>query len=269
MRFTFESQGLRLSGSAGGPMVFEAGGLRLDLDANAAAALAEAFAAAASLAELGVMSGQTATVSPRAAAARAPKPVASERAAAPTPKAAVAKDGAPSTSATADRAAAAMSLAGEPVKRGPRASAERAGVRKGKRPGRKPASVLAARAEVPEENPANKRGPIASAERAGPTPRAAAAPSGGRQTRGRKPLVDTMAGWMDGRAGPHSVEALVEAAVAEGWTAAKDVAPAIRAALGRRADLFARQPDGSFVLRANLPAGRVVRRRPGEKRLEK
>ena len=245
-------------------MILEAGGLRLTLDANGTAALAEAFAAAASLAKSSTLTEQAGPARP--VPAQVPAPAVAKKAA-PAARPTAASGGAVAAGdVVSDRAAAAMLLAGEPVKRGPRASAERAGVRKGKRPGRKPASVRAALGTAAPVDAGQKRGPRASAARAGAGSADARPAESTGVTRGRKPLVDTMAAWMEGRPGSHRVEALVEAAQAEGWTAARDVSPAIRAALGRRADLFARQPDGSFVLRANLPAGRVVRRRAGEKR---
>ena len=269
MRFTFETEGVRLSWAVGGRLLLEAGNLRLELDANAAAAMAEAFAAAASLLELNAPVPSTAAA---VAARKAPSTPVVVAATAPRRAPEAADDGATDGGAqsASARAAAPYLLAGEPVKRGPRACAERAGPRKGKRPGRRRAGTVEAMPDLADPNAPIKRGPRASARRAGPgtiAPASEPKPAGNdaAETRSRKPLVDTMAAWMAEHEGAQPVEALVAAAVEGGWTAAKDVSPAIRAALGRRADVFARQPDGAFVLRASLPPGRVVRRRPGDR----
>ncbi len=272
MRMHFETGELRLTWSADGGAVVQLGGAAQALDGAQIRALCEALDVTTRLSGIGAVTAAPAVaISP----ATSPAPVAVEAKTAPPVEvpAAAAAPAAPATGAspafgTSHRDAGLLLLDGEAVKRGPKATAERAGPRKGRRRGRPPGKGRAtnksaatgtttpAAAASPKTATPKPRGPLPAANRRG-----RGRPRGGRSGRSRKPIVDSMATWMRNNSGAHGIDALVNAAEDGGWTAAKEVAPAIRAALSRNADLFARQGDGSFVLRATLPPGKVVRRR--------
>ncbi len=259
MRFQFETDGLRLTGSTEVGLVLEMGSVSQNIGADAAAVLAQAFAIAARLPGLPQSIKLTPAAAPTAAAAR-PAPATTE-VAQKAPKAVAAPAGATATHGTTHRDSGLLLLDGEAVKRGPRATTERAGPRKGRRRGRPPGSGKRAATAALAAAPAPKVSSKKTAATIPPTNRRGRGrPPSGRSGRSRKPVVDSMAGWMRANSGAQPVEALVKAAVAGGWTAAKDVGHAIRAALSRNADLFARQADGTFILRGSLPPGKVVRR---------
>lgn len=83
-----------------------------------------------------------------------------------------------------------------------------------------------------------------------------------RSPRGQ--LLREMQRWLGERGAPATVKELVAAAEAERWSLAANVEPSIQSTLRKRADIFLRNPDGTFALRAARAPARVVRRRPGK-----
>ncbi len=67
--------------------------------------------------------------------------------------------------------------------------------------------------------------------------------------------------WLEERGGPAQLQEFVAAAEAEGWSLAANVEPSIVSALRKHADVFLRNPDGSFALRAGRAPAKIVRRR--------
>ncbi len=89
------------------------------------------------------------------------------------------------------------------------------------------------------------------------TPEAAEAPR--RTPRGQ--LLRELRRWMGEQPGPVSLKAIVKAANEESWSLAANVEPAIHGALRRYGDVFLRNPDGTFALRAARPAPKLIRRK--------
>lgn len=259
------------------------GSLRIETDASAhtltaeqTAAFADVLASLAQFAEVTEASGDAATITSKPAT---PAPVAAKKAAvapaavAPTAASAASaesgektkKKRAPATYADPGRSrkGSTLRIDGEPVKRGPKAAAERFA-----RPTRGRAKPIAASATAAPEKAKASAQAKASATPAftPPTDLPPAVQQIVTSLDRRARLLEPLVCWLGTLGKSATMDEIVAAAKEGNWSKSDNPAPALNASMQRNANLFHRYQDGSFTLRALLPEAKVVRRRTSSAR---
>lgn len=284
MAIQWSWHGWRVRSTGNGSLRIEADGAAQTLTAEQTAAFADVLVSLAQLAEMTETSGDTeaaakvpaapapvaakqAAVAPAAAApavvAPTPGPAATAPAPAIEPREKVKKKRAPATYADPGRSRKGSTLRvdGEPVKRGPKAAAERFAQPSGgrsKAPAASkttapPKTTATAKAEAtpvftpPADLPPAVQQIVASLDR-------------------RARLLEPLVCWLGTLGKSATMDEIVAAAKEGSWSKSDNPAPALNASMQRNANLFHRYPDGSFTLRVMLPEAKVVRRRTSQAR---
>lgn len=259
-----------------GSLRIEADGAAHTLTAEQTAAFADVLVSLAQFAEMTEASGDTgaaiesaapapvaAKVAAVAPAAPAPAAVAAAPAPATGPSEKVRKRRAPATYADPGRSRKGSTLRvdGEPVKRGPKAAAERFAQPSGGRSKVPAASktTAATKATAPAKAEAS---PVFTPPADLPPAVQQIVSSLDRRARLLEPLVC----WLGTLGKSATMDEIVAAAKEGNWSKSDNPAPALNASMQRNANLFHRYPDGSFTLRVLLPEAKVVRRRTSQAR---